>query len=62
MDIKKNSLDNETREEYIRRLAKNRHDMRVHFNFRMSDTPEDDWKYAEEAVRQEEIRRANEGR
>lgn len=50
---------NETRQEYIKRLARQRYEMRMHFKWRMNDTAEDDWRYAEEAVRKEEVERAN---
>lgn len=55
-----NPINDETREEYIRRLARNRYEMRMNFKFRLQDTAEDDWRIAQEQVRREEIRRANE--
>ena len=45
--------DTETIEEYTRRLAKNRYDMRMHFKWRLSDTADDDYRYASEIVRRE---------
>lgn len=49
----------ETREELIRRLAHNRWELRQHFKFRLEDTAEDDWRLAEDMVRRDEARRAN---
>jgi hypothetical protein len=49
----------ETREEYIRRLAFNRYEMRMKFKFRLQDTDKDDWYAAELFVQREEMRKAN---
>jgi hypothetical protein len=54
-----NPINDETREMYIRRLARNRYDLRMQFKFRLQDTAEDDWRIAEESVRREEARRLN---
>jgi len=54
-----NPINDENREDYIRRLARNRYDMRMQFKFRLNDTAEDDWRIAEENVKREEMRRAN---
>lgn len=51
-----NELDNETQEDYIRRLAKQRWEMRMHFRWRLEDTADDDWNYAKRSV-EEEMRR-----
>ena len=45
--------EEETVEEYTRRLAKNRYDMRMCFKWRLSDTSTDDWNYAKEVVQRE---------
>lgn len=50
-------MDNETREEYTRRLAKNRYDMRMNFKWKLSDTAEDDWKAAERMVMADDRRK-----
>jgi hypothetical protein len=51
---------NETREEYIRRLAQNRYDLRQREKWLLHETDKDDWGAAEEQVRQEEKDRINE--
>ena len=43
----------ETREDYIRRLAQNRYELRMTHRWRLTDTDKDDWAAAEEQVRQE---------
>ena len=43
----------ETIEEYTKRLAYNRYQMRVHFKWRLNDTSADDWAYAQEVVQRE---------
>ena len=45
--------EEETVEEYTRRLAKNRYDMRMQFKFKINDTADDDWNYAKEVVQRE---------
>ncbi len=52
-------MDEETREDRIRRYAQNRYDMRMQFKFRLQDTDKDDWRVAEEQVKREEMRQAN---
>jgi hypothetical protein len=47
-------MEIETREDYIRRLAKNRYDMRMHFKWRLNDTEKDDWEAAVRQVENEE--------
>lgn len=51
-------LSEETREDYIRRLAKQRYEFRLHFKYRLNDTANDDWAWATEQIRQEEVRNA----
>lgn len=49
----------ETREEMIRRIARNRYEMRQHLKWKLNENADDDWKSAEEAVRKIEIQNAN---
>lgn len=49
----------ETREEMIRRIARNRYDFRQHFKWRLNENSTDDWRYAEDEVRKIEIQNAN---
>jgi hypothetical protein len=51
--------DKETRQDYIKRLARQRYEFRIYFKWRLNDTAEDDWRYAEEAIRREDVERAN---
>jgi len=43
----------ETVEQYIRKIAHNRYQMRQHFKWRLNDTADDDWNYAKEFVLKE---------
>jgi hypothetical protein len=44
----------EQREDLIRRLAKNRYDLRMSFKFKLEDTAIDDWHAAERQVERDE--------
>lgn len=46
-------IDEETVEDYIRRLAKQRYEMRMHFKWKLEENADDDWQWAKEAVERE---------
>lgn len=46
----------ETREEYIKRLAYNRWEMRQTYKWKLWETDKDDYHVAEEMVREEDVR------
>ena len=49
--------DSETREEYIRRLAYNRYLMRQEFKWNLQQNASDDWRVAEQMVREDDRRK-----
>ena len=45
--------DEDTVEQIIKRYAKNRYDMRMHFKWRMEENADDDYRIAKEIVERE---------
>ena len=46
--------EEETTEQIIKRYAYNRYQMRMHFNWRLNETSEDDYRIAKEIVEREQ--------
>jgi hypothetical protein len=47
-------IDEETNEDYIKRLAYNRYQMRMHFRWKLNETAEDDYRVAKELYEREQ--------